>query len=118
MAREVHLPHLQALNQSRLTATHLSEIVPATFGICFLGTPHRGSPAADLGETIHRITKLLGKSPNLQILQALKYDAETLDRVQTTFKQTLHACNIRIRSFREAEKTHGFMVSFQIDIMF
>jgi hypothetical protein len=66
------------LNQSRSTTTHLSEVLPATLGICFLGTSHRGSSKASLSETMH---KLVGKSPNLQILQALKYDAETLGRV-------------------------------------
>lgn len=102
---------MKALNQSRSTATHLSEILPATFGVCFLGTPHRGSPMADLGETLRRITQLWGKSPNLQVLQALKYDAETLDRVQSDFKQTINAFPIQIRSFRESKKTFGYTVS-------
>jgi hypothetical protein len=88
----------------------LSEILPATFGVFFLGTPHRGSPTASLGETLHRITKLWGRSPNLQILQALKYDAETLDRAQTSFKQTLLSQKIEVRSFRETKKTRGFTV--------
>ena len=38
--REAHLSNLQALNQSRPTATYLSEALLATFGICFLGTSH------------------------------------------------------------------------------
>lgn len=88
----------------------LGEIAPATFGVIFLGTPHRGSPAANLAETVFRISKIWGKSPNLQILQALKYDAETLDRVQVGFKQTLQAERIKVRSFREGQKYHGLMV--------
>jgi hypothetical protein len=88
----------------------LSEILPATLGVCFLGTPHRGSPTAGLAETIYRISNLWGKSPNLQVLQALKYDAETLDRVQAGFRQTLYGHQVNIRSFREAEKTNGMVV--------
>ena len=75
-----------------------------------MGTPHRGSPTATLGETLYRITGLWGKSPNLQVLQALKYDAETLDRVQVGFKETLSNQKICIRSFREANKTKGMTV--------
>ena len=101
---------LKALNLSRQVSSDLGEIAVATFGVMFLGTPHRGSPAASLAETLFRISKIWGKSPNLQILQALKYDAETLDRVQVAFKHTLQAQKIRIRSFREAQKYHGLMV--------
>ena len=81
-------------------------------GICFLGTPHRGASIAALGETVYRISKLWGKSPNLSILQSLKYDAETLDRVQSSFKLSLidRRCKLRIRSFREARKTKGVTV--------
>lgn len=71
---------------------------------------------AEMGETIFRITKLYGKSPNLQVLQALKYDAETLDRIHSNFKVTLHdpRCHIRVRSFREAKKTYRGTVSLPL----
>ena len=104
----------KALNQSLNALTHQKAIAPSTAGVCFLGTPHRGASVAALGETIYRISKLWGKSPNLRVLQALKYDAETLDRVQSSFNLTLldARCKINIRSFREAEKHHGVTVGF------
>ncbi|KAL9621297.1 MAG: hypothetical protein Q9160_004188 [Pyrenula sp. 1 TL-2023] len=104
-----------AVTQSRMAQTHLKKIAPATCGICFMGTPHRGASLAAIGETVFRITKLYGKSPNLQVLQALKYDAETLDRIQPNFKQTLcdPRCSIQIRSFREAMQTHGITLGLQ-----
>lgn len=45
-------------------------------------------------------------------MQALKYDAETLDRIQSTFKLALRdpRCEIKVRSFREAKQTHGVTV--------
>ena len=104
----------KALNQSLNAPTHQKAIAPATAGVCFLGTPHRGTSIAAQGETLLRISKLLGKSPNLRILQALKYDAETLDRVHTGFHRTLidARCKLKIRSFLEAEKYLGVLVSF------
>ena len=58
----------------------------------------------------------MGKSPNLKILQALKYDAETPKRVQAGFKETLDCrkhdgSRIYIRSFAEARPTFGSFVS-------
>ena len=102
----------KALNQSLNAPTHQKAIAAATAGVCFLGTPHRGTSVAALGETVYRISKLWGKSPNLRVLQALRYDAETLDRVQSSFNLTLidARCKINIRSFREAEKYHGVTV--------
>ena len=105
-----------ALNQSRTTSTYLKDVLPATYGVCFLGTPHRGSSLAALGTTIYHITRLWGGSPNLQLIRDLKYDAETLDRIQTHFKETLELRKsknkpILIRSFCEANKTHGILVS-------
>lgn len=105
-----------ALNQSRTATTYLKDILPATYGVCFLGTPHRGSSLAALGATIARITHLWGGSPSLQIINALKYDAETLSRIQTHFKETLElrkiqSSRISIRSFCESYKTSGVLVS-------
>lgn len=80
-------------------------------GVGFLGTPHIGASIATSGEIIYRIFTLWGKSANLRVLQALKYDTETLDHVQSGFKLTLIDARRNIRSFREAEKTHGVTVS-------
>ena len=108
-----------ALNQSRSTPTYLKDILPVTYGVCFLGTPHRGSSVAALGDTVYGITRLWGGSPSLQIIRALRYDAETLDRIQSQFKETLDLCKsqsrrICIRSFCEANKTHGMLVSTRL----
>lgn len=105
-----------ALNQSRTASTYLKAILPATYGVCFLGTPHRGSSLAAFGATIARITCLWGASPSLQVINALKYDAETLSRIQTHFKETLElrktqSSRIAIRSFCESYKTSGVLVS-------
>lgn len=55
------------------------------------------------------IASPLSGEVTLKVLQALQYDAETLDCVQSSFKLTLidPRCRIKIRSFREAENTRG-----------
>lgn len=108
-----------ALNQSRTAPTYLKDVLPATYGVCFLGTPHRGSSLAALGATISRITSLWGVSSSHQIINALKYDAETLNRIQMHFKETLDQCKsqgkrISIRSFCESNKTSGVLVSLSL----
>ncbi|MCJ1381268.1 hypothetical protein MMC17_004377 [Xylographa soralifera] len=99
-----------AVNTARAERSHLSPIFPATFGICFVGTPHRGSSKAALAETLSRITQMWGNTPNLQILQALQYDAETLDRIQNTFKLNLLEHKIKIRTFHEGLDYKGFKI--------
>ena len=108
-----------ALNQSRTMSTYLKEVLPATYGVCFLGTPHRGSSLASLASTVSQITRIWGGSPSIQIIQDLKYDAETLDRIQRHFKETLDLCKsqgrrIFIRTFSEADRTYGRLVSFPL----
>ncbi|MCJ1395121.1 hypothetical protein MMC18_008002 [Xylographa bjoerkii] len=99
-----------AVNTARAERSHLSPIFPATFGICFLGTPHRGSSKAALAETLSRITQVWGNTPNLQILQALQDDAETLDRIQTTFKRNRLDHEIKIRTFHEGLDYKGIKI--------
>ena len=97
-----------AINLSRSTeGTKEKEIAPATAGVCFLGTPHRGSPSATIGKIAFQITKAAGKSPNTKILQGLERNSETLDMIGDDFNQTIikYGRNIHIHSFREEKRT-------------
>ena len=97
-----------ALNLSRSTeGTQVKEIVPTTAGICFLGTPHRGSNSATIGKIAFQITKAAGKSPNTKILQGLERNSETLDTIGDDFSQTMlkYGSNMKVYSFREEKRT-------------
>ena len=97
-----------ALNISRSTeGTSLKDIAPATSGICFLGTPHRGSPTASIGKIAFRITKTAGMKPNTKILQGLERNSETLDIISDDFSQTVekYGRNLQVHSFREEKLT-------------
>lgn len=99
------------LNASRNEVTYLKEILPATYGIIFLGTPHRGSSTATLGKMAQEITKILWKHPNTSVLRDLAVNSQTLDRIGRGFSQILAERPLEIHSFREELPTKGVMVS-------
>ncbi|KAL8826465.1 MAG: hypothetical protein Q9191_003783 [Dirinaria sp. TL-2023a] len=93
---------------SRATeGTPLMDIAPATSGICFLGTPHRGSRSASIGKIAFRITKAAGMRPNTKILQGLERNSETLDMISDDFSQTVEKYRriLQVHSFREEKLT-------------
>ena len=90
--------------------TRLKEIAPLVFGICFLGTPHRGSSSASVGKMAYNITEIVTKRPNLRLLQGLERNSETLDRIGTAFTQTLLKHDIAIYSFREEHETRKYLI--------
>ena len=97
-----------ALNLSKSTeGTSVKDIGPATSGICFLGTPHRGSRTASIGKIAFRITKAAGKRPNTKILQGLERNSETLDMISDDFSQTIerYRRSLHVHSFREEKFT-------------
>jgi hypothetical protein len=101
------------LNASRNEITYLKEILPQTYGIIFLGTPHRGSDMASLGKMAQDITRIFLKHPNTTILQDLEVNAQTLERIGRGFSQILEERPIQIYSFREEFRTKGVMVSYR-----
>lgn len=100
------------LNASRNEVTYLKDVLPSSYGIIFLGTPHRGSSTATLGKIAQDITKVLWKSPNMSVLRDLEVNSQTLDRVSRGFNQILVDNSIQIHSFREELPTNGIMVRF------
>jgi hypothetical protein len=99
-----------ALGQSRAERTHLSQILPATAGVCFLGTPHRGSGTASLGKIAAEFSKATLKHPNSQILRNLEVNSSELERIGTQFAQILVDRRIKVHSFYEEYPTKGIMV--------
>ena len=105
------------LCSSRNEITHLNEILPATYGIIFLGTPHRGSSTATLGKISQEITKVLLKQPNLSVLRDLEVNSSTLERISRGFSQIIEQKTIEIHSFREELPTNGIMASLSFLII-
>ncbi|KAL8644302.1 MAG: hypothetical protein Q9226_007835, partial [Calogaya cf. arnoldii] len=102
-----------ALNRSLATqGTRLKDIASATFGVCFLGTPHRGSNSASLGKIAYEVTRAVTRRPNTRLLQGLERNSETLEQIGDTFIQTMLApnTNLRVYSFREEKETRKYWV--------
>lgn len=99
-----------AMSQSAANeGTRWKYIAPATFGIIFLGTPHRGSKSASLGKIASRITEIATRSPNVQLLKGLERNSEILERLGDSFIQTIDRHKIRLSTFREEQKTRKYL---------
>ena len=101
----------EAINISRTTeGTAVNGIAPATSGICFLGTPHRGSRTATIGKIAFQITRAAGQKPDTKVLHALERNSEVLDMIADSFDQTLvKYANLRIHSFHEEKLTKRWL---------
>ena len=75
------------LNASRTEVTYLKQILPATHGIIFLGTPHRGFAVVSLGTIAQEVTRVLSKPPNTSVLRDLEVSSQTLERACKGFSR-------------------------------
>ncbi|KAI9772169.1 MAG: hypothetical protein M1839_002540 [Geoglossum umbratile] len=99
-----------ALFMSKSSKTHLRNVFPATTGVCFLGTPHRGSGTATLGKTAYEISKIFFQRPALGILRCLEVNSTELDRISHNFSILLADRKPNVHSFMEERPTKGIMV--------
>lgn len=99
-----------ALSLSGNERTFVDQVLPATLGVIFLGTPHHGSNAASLGKIVFELSKVFFKKPNLQVLRGLETNSEILERISRSFGQVLSNGRVKVHSFREELPTNGVMV--------
>lgn len=91
---------------------HHRQILEATEGIIFMGTPHCGSQLADWAKIGTSMSKLV-KRLNEDIVAVLQPDSEVLSRIQQEFHTMLRARKdankpeIRISCFYEDLDTPG-----------
>jgi hypothetical protein len=94
----------QALDHSdrvRDTQPHLACIFPATRGIIFLGTPHRGSGKISLAKLVARVAGVTLKNMNDDLIRDLERDSQILDRIRDSFSRTLDRRTLTVYSFVE-----------------
>ena len=99
-----------ALSRSRNETTWIDEILPATIGVIFLGTPHYGSKKASLAKQVMKLVKIFYQDTNTKVIRALEEKSDVLVRVTRGFGQVLSAGKIKVHSFQEADKTNGVMI--------
>ncbi|KAJ9626130.1 hypothetical protein H2204_010081 [Knufia peltigerae] len=90
--------------------TYLKEIWPAVVGVCFLGTPHRGSATASLGKIAFQISRMAYTQPNIDLLRTLERNSAVLERISDGFAAILVDGQIQVQWFREILPTKGVMI--------
>ena len=80
------------------------QLCDSTEAVLFFGTPHRGSPLADLGGTMRRTASAVGFDAAKQNIGALAIDSDRLEECHSRFQQLQSRQNIEIHTFLE---THG-----------
>ena len=73
----------------------------STYGVVFLGTPHRGSSQAGMGILAANICKAMLQNTNTSILRSLEQDSETLERIREAFERTITREKVKVYSFVE-----------------
>lgn len=63
----------------------LGAIHSCTKGVVFLGTPHRGSGKASIGEIVSNIAKIGLQRPNDKLIEVLAEDSQVLERQMKSF---------------------------------
>ena len=78
----------------------LAPILPATRGIIFLGTPHRGSNMTSLAKSVALVIQAL-QDVNVDLIRDLERESHILDRIRDSFCQILDRRTLTVFSFVE-----------------
>ena len=107
---EPRLTLAQALEFSKQTAEDQPRdgmIFLCTYGVVFLGTPHRGSPQAGLGILAANVCRAMLRDANTNILRSLEQDSEVLERIREAFERMMARERVKAYSFIEELPTVG-----------
>ena len=85
----------------------VNDVYRSSSAILFLGTPHRGSEHASLGEAIRRIASAAGFDTHGQILQALQPGGEILELAREEFSELWREKRFIVRTFQESQGISG-----------
>jgi hypothetical protein len=95
------------LRASRSDYKSYKDILKLTHAVFFLGTPHAGSPHAELGEFLKRIVGAVGFDSAGQNLGALKPDSALLEHCREEFHLLYKRGNFEVYTFQEARGLKG-----------
>lgn len=78
-----------------------------------MGTPHRGSSAANLARHLLPVSYIFFKRPNWRVVSSLEPESEKLDSVADAFAQTIKRHDIDIYTFYE-ERAYGLGLASKV----
>ena len=79
----------------------------STYGVVFLGTPHRGSQKTGLGIIAANACRAMLQDANTGILRSLEQDSEVLERIRDGFERMMTREKVKAYSFVEEIPTAG-----------
>ena len=79
----------------------------STYGVVFLGTPHRGSPQAGLGILAANVCNAMFQDVNIGILRSVERGSEILERIREAFERIIARDKVEAYSFVEEIPTVG-----------
>jgi hypothetical protein len=85
----------------------IKDIVKSTAAVFFLGTPHRGSAYAPLGQTFRRIASAVGFDSNDSNLRTLHFDSIVLELSREEFIKIWRTYSLEVRTFQESQGLVG-----------
>jgi len=95
----------------------LLEIVQDISAVIFLGTPHRGSDAARVGDIARRIASALRIDTNPAILDSLGLRNDDLVRSQQSFARIWDERRFVVKTFQESKGVSGVNVGVLNDLV-
>jgi hypothetical protein len=95
------------LRASRSDDKSYEDIFKSTCAVFFLGTPHSGSPHAQLGETIRRVVQAVGFDTAHQNLALLGPDNALLEQCREEFHILYKRGGFEVYTFQEARGMKG-----------
>ena len=79
----------------------------STYGVVFLGAPHRGSHQAGLGILAANMCRAMLQDANADILRSLEQDSEVWERIRDSFERMVTREEVKAYSFVEEVPTKG-----------
>lgn len=93
----------QALRRAETAEDHaLRDFQHSLYAIIFLGTPHRGSGYAPVGEVVRRIVAATGLDTSNRNLRTLHYDSPELESSREEFSRQWRQGRFIVKTFQEA----------------
>ena len=96
----------EALVNANVPEGPFQNLATSTVGVISLGTPHRGTKAAKLGELIAKTGSTFGFNTDSRILQDLNRDSEALADLLYIFSSWLFRSSVPVVCFFEQHRTN------------
>jgi hypothetical protein len=89
----------------------INDVVESTKAVIFLGTPHRGSDFAGLGDVARQVAStLLRMDSNGAVIRALGLDSPELELSRESFLQQWRRYCFRVKTFQESQGFSGVRI--------